>query len=118
MEKRVQGWSRKKRQALIEGRYGDLKELSPEAATKLRRRGFDTALRAYSTHGKATRFRYGAARLLNPREGDAVSIRRCAPTQPTARRRGFDTALRAYSTSGGVRGTARYSRVIGFTMSA
>jgi putative endonuclease len=28
MEKRVQGWSRKKREALIEGRLGDLPELS------------------------------------------------------------------------------------------
>ena len=30
-EKRVQGWSRRKRQALIEGRYGDLAELASRA---------------------------------------------------------------------------------------
>jgi len=28
MEKRVQGWSRAKRRALIQGRYGDLSELA------------------------------------------------------------------------------------------
>ncbi len=35
-EKRVQGWSRRKRQALIEGRYDDLPELSSRSWAALR----------------------------------------------------------------------------------
>ena len=36
-EKRVQGWNRRKRQALIEGRYEDLPELSSRSWAALRR---------------------------------------------------------------------------------
>ena len=36
-EKRVQGWNRRKRLALIEGRYGDLPELSSRSWEALRR---------------------------------------------------------------------------------
>ncbi len=37
-EKRVQGWSRRKREALIDGRYADLPELSSRSIEALRRR--------------------------------------------------------------------------------
>jgi putative endonuclease len=39
MEKRVQNWSRAKRRALIEGRYGDLPNLAKKGFS---RRGLDT----------------------------------------------------------------------------
>ena len=37
-EKRVQGWSRRKREALIDGRYDDLPELSSRSIEAVRRR--------------------------------------------------------------------------------
>jgi putative endonuclease len=49
MEKRVQGWSRAKREALIAGRFNDLPRLSKKKFTEIAG-GFDTGARApYST---------------------------------------------------------------------
>ena len=78
IEKRIQGWSRAKREALIRGEYGELPRLSQNASKRRRERESEGHPGARAQGPVSTT---GAERPAQP-PGSALLNQRAAPAQP------------------------------------